>query len=236
MDLNYFDIIASSIILLLGLKGILNGFFKEVFGLLGIVGGIFIASRFGPDVGEYLNSLVFNFDNKGAIGFTGFLATLAVFWLLMIMAGAIFKKLSSMSGLGVFDRILGFLFGASKFFLIAAVIAHAIYNIQSLRPTVDSVMKNSHLFPILTAAGSVIMKIDPVSISEDINKTVDGATKAIEEKTQTLVDEKAQEVKEQVSEQIKEQFEANQKELEQKVAKKVEQTEKTIETTGEASE
>jgi len=232
MDLNYFDIIASSIILLLGLKGILNGFFKEVFGLLGIIGGIFVASRFGPDVGEYLNNLVFNFDNKGAIGFTGFLATLAVFWLLMIMVGAIFKKLSSMSGLGVFDRILGFLFGASKFFLIAAVIAHAIYNVQSLRSTVDSVMENSFLFPILTKTGSFIMKIDPVSISDDINKSIGKTTKLIEEKTQTLVDEKAKEVTEQVNQQIKKQMEANQKDISQRISKEIEKTNNT----GEKSE
>jgi len=232
MDLNYFDIIASSIILLLGLKGILNGFFKEVFGLLGIIGGIFVASRFGPDVGEYLNNLVFNFDNKGAIGFTGFLATLAVFWLLMIMVGAIFKKLSSMSGLGVFDRILGFLFGASKFFLIAAVIAHAIYNVQSLRSTVDSVMENSFLFPILTKTGSFIMKIDPVSISDDINKSIGETTKLIEEKTQTLVDEKAKEVTEQVNQQIKKQMEANQKDISQRISKEIEKTNNT----GEKSE
>ena len=221
MDLNYFDIIASAIILLLGLKGILNGFFKEVFGLLGIIGGIFIASRFGPDVGEYLNSLIFNFDSKGAIGFTGFLATLAVFWLLMILIGAIFKKLSSMSGLGIYDRILGFIFGASKFFLIAAVIAHAIYNVQSLRPTVDSAMENSHLFPILTSAGSVIMKIDPVAVSEDLNKTIKDTTEVIEQKSQeavqNVVDEKAKEITEQVEQKIKEQQEKNQIDIENRI-------------------
>jgi membrane protein required for colicin V production len=31
MEINYFDLVASIIILLLGLKGILNGFFKEVY-------------------------------------------------------------------------------------------------------------------------------------------------------------------------------------------------------------
>lgn len=218
MELNYFDIIASAIILLLGLKGILNGFFKEVFGLVGIIGGIFIASRFGPEVGKYLNDLIFNFDNEGAIGFTGFLVTLAVFWLLMVVSGTIFKKLSSMSGLGIYDRILGFVFGASKFFLIAAVISHAVYNIQSLRSTVDSVMENSFLFPILTTTGSVIMKIDPVSVSDDINKTIDSATKTIEEQTQNIIDEKAKEITEGVNQQIKEQFEANQKELSKTLA------------------
>jgi membrane protein required for colicin V production len=222
MDINYFDIVASAIILLLGLKGILNGFFKEIFGLLGIIGGIFIASRFGPDVGGYLNDLIFNFDNEGAIGFTGFLATLAVFWLLMIAAGAIFKKLSSMSGLGIYDRILGFVFGASKFFLIAAVIAHAIYNVQSLRGAVDSAMENSFLFPILTKTGSVIMKIDPVSISDDLNQTIEKTTKVIEQKTgeavQNVVDEKAKEITENVEQQIKEQVDKNKKDIESRIA------------------
>ena len=228
MDLNYFDIIASAIILLLGLKGILNGFFKEVFGFVGIIGGIFIASRFGPEVGGYLNEMIFNFDNEGAVGFTGFLVTLAVFWLLMVSAGTIFKKLSSMSGLGIYDRILGFAFGASKFFLIAAVIAHAVYNIQSLRSTVDSIMENSFLFPVLTSTGSVIMKIDPVSVNDDINKSIENATKKIEEQThdivneqvqnvvENVVDEESKEVTKLINQQIKEQFEANQKELEQR--------------------
>ena len=35
MEVNYFDIIVSIIILFLGLKGIINGFFKEVFGQIG---------------------------------------------------------------------------------------------------------------------------------------------------------------------------------------------------------
>ncbi|MCW8837415.1 MAG: CvpA family protein [Thiovulaceae bacterium] len=213
MDINYFDIIACAIILLLGLKGILNGFFKEVFGLLGIIGGIFIASRFGPEVGEYLNSLIFNFDNQGAISFTGFLVTLAIFWLLMISAGIAFKQLSKMSGLGMYDRILGFVFGASKFFLITAVIAHAIYNVNSLRPTVDSAMQNSFLFPILTKTGSVIMKIDPVSISDDINDTINNATKTIEKQTQNMIDKKAKEIADDVNQQITEQIKTNHKEI-----------------------
>jgi membrane protein required for colicin V production len=217
MDVNYFDIIAFSIILLLGLKGILNGFFKEVFGLVGIIGGIFVASRFGPNVGAYLNDLIFNFDNEGAIGFTGFLVTLGVFWLLMVSAGVIFKKLSSMSGLGIYDRILGFVFGASKFFLIAAVIAHAVYNVQSLRSTMDSAMENSLLFPVLTQTGSVIMKIDPVSISSDIDESINNAAQTIENKTQIIIDEKAKEIADGVGGQIKEQFEANQKDINNRI-------------------
>ncbi len=69
MEFNYFDIIVSVVILLLGLKGIINGFFKEVFGLVGIIGGIFLASRIGNRVGEYLSDLIFKFDSSAATNF-----------------------------------------------------------------------------------------------------------------------------------------------------------------------
>ena len=204
MEFNYFDIVITAIILLLGLKGILNGFFKELFGLVGIIGGIFIASRLGDDVGQYLSDLIFKFENSSATSFTGFIATLAFFWLLMISVGYAFKKLSHMSGLGVYDKILGFIFGASKFFLIAAVIAHAAYNIKAVRSTIDSTFQNSVVFPILVSTGSVIMKLDPVEISDDINATIDKASDAVKSKAETAITKTAQEKVQEIKEELKE--------------------------------
>lgn len=191
MELNYFDLIVSIVILFLGLKGIINGVFKEVFGLIGIIGGIFVASRVGDDVGLFLNNLIFNFDNQSAIGFTGFLTTLALFWLAMILIGMLFKKLTSLSGLGIIDKLLGFVFGASKFFLIAAVIAHAAYNIKTIKSVLDDTsLKTSVLFPILVETGAVIMKIDPVKISDDISL----ATESIKESTEKMIEKSTQSI------------------------------------------
>ncbi|MDY0121431.1 MAG: CvpA family protein [Sulfurimonas sp.] len=202
MEFNYFDLVVSIVILLLGLKGIINGFFKEIFGLIGIIGGIFIASRVGDSVGKYLSDLIFKFDNTSAISFTGFLATLAIFWLLMIAAGMLFKKLSSLSGLGAVDKLLGFVFGASKFFLIAAVIAHAVYNIKAVRNTVDDMMSTSVVFPILVETGSVIMKLDPVEISDEINATIDKSTKSVEESLVKAMDNSTKEMIQSTKEEI----------------------------------
>ncbi len=172
MELNYFDIVVGLIILFLGLKGIINGFFKELFGLIGIIGGIFIASRLGDDVGQYLSNFIFKLESSSAISFSGFVATLVLFWILMIVVGIIFKQLGHLSGLGIIDRIFGFIFGASKFFFIAAVIAHAAYNIKALKTSIDPLVKTSILFPILTSAGAQIMKLDPVEIGNDINISI----------------------------------------------------------------
>lgn len=188
MEFNYFDLVASVIILLLGLKGIINGFFKEVFGLIGIIGGIFVASRIGDSVGKALSDVVFKLDNSAAISFLGFLVTLGVFWIFMVLIGYIFKKLSLISGLGIFDRILGFLFGASKFFLIAAVIAHAAYSIKAVKTTLEEPLQNSFLFPALVSTGAFIMKLDPVEISEDINKNIDKVSKEVTNKVNSEIE------------------------------------------------
>lgn len=175
MDLNYFDLAIGIIILLLGLKGILNGFFKELFGLIGIIGGIFVASRVGDETGQVISDLIFHFESASAIAFTGFLVTLAIFWALMIGAGLLFKKLSTLSGLGPFDRILGFVLGSGKFFLIASVIIFAIFNVKAIRKNLEPAMENSMLFGAMVATGGFIMKIDTDALMEDTNETTANA-------------------------------------------------------------
>lgn len=212
MELNYFDLIAGIIILLLGLKGVINGFFKELFGLVGIIGGIFVASRMGEEVGKTLNDLVFKFQSEAAISFTGFLATLAVFWLLMITLGFIFKKLSSVSGLGPLDRIFGFVFGASKFFLIAAVIAHSVYNVKAIKSMVDSKMKESVLFPILVETGGFIMKLEPIKSNEKINNAINEQTKTIENSVEDSTKSIIEDTKKKLEEKMKEQMQKKEEE------------------------
>lgn len=209
MDFSYFDIVISILVLFLGLKGIINGFFKELFGLLGIIGGIFIASRVGKDVGKFINESVLKFENDAAISFTGFLVTFALFWLFMIGVGIIFKKLSSLSGLGIFDKILGFIFSASKFFLIAAVIAYALYNIKAMKENLDSIMKNSSLFPVLVETGSAIMKLDPIEISDDMNKTINKNSEIIEDGIDKTLQNKALEIVGSTKKKITETMEQN---------------------------
>jgi len=170
MSINYFDVIIGIIILLLGLKGLLNGFFKEIFGLIGIIGGIFVASRLGGYIGKTISHSIPSFTNTTAITFTGFVLTFAAFWLMMMAIGYGFKKLSSYSGLGPLDRIFGFVVGAGKFFLIFAVILYAAYNIKIFRANIKPVMKNSILFPILIKTGGYIMKINPSSVKDKVVK------------------------------------------------------------------
>lgn len=202
MEFHYFDIVVGVIILLLGLKGILNGFFKELFGLIGIIGGIYIASRLGADIGNMLSDLIFHFDNQSAKTFTGFIVTLIVFWSVMLLLGAIFTKISKESGLGPIDKLFGFIVGSGKFFLIASVIFFAINNIKAVSKNLAPIMEKSILFPILIETGNFIMHIDPTELSSDINASINNGADKITTATQEKIKEQAKEMIQEVKKNI----------------------------------
>ncbi|MCJ7765836.1 MAG: CvpA family protein [Thiovulaceae bacterium] len=216
MEFNYFDLVVGIIILLLGLKGIINGFFKELFGLIGIIGGIFVASRLGDSIGGLISDTIFKFESQAAISFVGFVSTLIIFWALMIILGMLFTKLSRASGLGPVDKVFGFIIGSGKFFLIGAVIAYALYNVQAVRVNLEPAMKNSILFPVMVAAGSFIMHIDPVKVSKDLNETIDDGVKtaqeqidAAKESVSKKVDDTIEQSAEKIKKSVKEHIETN---------------------------
>jgi membrane protein required for colicin V production len=174
MDLNYFDVAVGSVVLLLGLKGLLNGFSKEVFGLAGIVGGIFVASHIGGIIGKFLSDVLFHFESTTAINLVGFIFALGIFWLMMVALGSGFKKLTTLSGLGPLDGILGFVIGSSKFFFIVSIIVYALFSVTAIRENFEEKMADSFFYEPMFATGDFILRIetdDVTSLMGEKNET-----------------------------------------------------------------
>lgn len=201
-DIAMFDIVIILITLFLGLKGLFKGFIKEVFGLLGIVGAIFIASRISLEVGNVVAS-VLNIENESTIKLLGFIISVIAIWFVIYSLGIIVSKIFSASGLGIFDRVLGFVFGAAKVFLIFSIIAYAINSIDSFKKSIDENSSNSIVMPHLISVGSYIMKLDTNSIKEQLNE----GTKEIQEDISTVIEgakDEAVQMEQQASDFIKE--------------------------------
>ncbi len=185
-SISYFDLIIATLILLLGLKGIINGFFKEIFGMVGIVGGIFLGSTLGSKLGIWVDNLIFHFDNEAAVAFTGFIFVLATFWLGMLYLGHLFSKLSLKSGLGPLDKIFGFLLGSGKIFFIFSVIVYALSSVNIIKKSLEPMFEKSLLYPVLYATGSIIIQIDPDRIKAKIeDQAEDEVESLLDELTQT---------------------------------------------------
>jgi len=168
-NISLFDIISLALILILGIKGIINGFIKEAFGLIGIVGGIFLASRYAQNAGEIVQNNFYNFENKASLYLIGFISVLILFWLLCIFLGFIIAHLLKMSGLGALDKLAGFFVGSLKIFLVFSILAIALSNIAFIKSRTDKYMNKSFMYPIFIEVGRYIVKLDTSHI---IKKTI----------------------------------------------------------------
>jgi len=161
VDLNKFDMIIGSIIIILGIKGLMNGFIKEFFGLVGLIGGVYIASRTADQVGNIIDQQLFHLNNPAAMKLFGFITVLASVWAISVIVGSIFMRLTKVSGFGFFDRLFGFVFGGGKYFLIFALIVTSLSNVTLVRDNLQHYVDDSQLYPYLKKSGSFLINIEP---------------------------------------------------------------------------
>ena len=160
IDFNYFDITIGSIVLILGIKGFMNGFIKEVFGLIGLVAGVYFASRLSQTAANFIETNFIKVENDAILTLLGFLAILIIIWLSATIVGSILSKLTSASGLGFLNRLFGFIVGGGKYFIIFALIVTALSNVTLVKDNLEKYVKDSVLYPYLKETGSKIIKLD----------------------------------------------------------------------------
>jgi len=183
IDFNYFDITIGAIVLILGIKGFMSGFIKEVFGLVGLVGGVYLASRLSDDAATFIDSNFIHIENTALLKLLGFLAILTVVWLSATILGSIFSKLTSMSGLGFINRLLGFIAGGGKYFIIFALIVTALSNVTLVKDNIGKYVNDSVLYPYLLKTGASIIHLDPKVLGLEESSTTQLVTSAVKEVT-----------------------------------------------------
>ena len=165
--ITWFDIIIIAVVIILGIKGIINGLIIEVFGLIGIIGGVIIASRNANLVGDLISLYIYQLSDSAEF-FFGFLLALLVFWFVCLMLGNLLSKMLKMSGLGFVDRLLGFFVGAAKIFLVLAILAAIVSKISVLNQKISPFFEGSKVYPILLSAGQFIMAMDVSKVKESV--------------------------------------------------------------------
>lgn len=153
----WFDILILALTLLIAIKGILSGFIKEFLGLLGLIGGVLLASRYANDMSNIIKSYIYDITNSDLAKFVGFISIVLIAWLLCLLAATVLCKLVKMSGLGFLDRLLGFIFSGTKVFLIFAILVYCINKISFLSQNIKPFMQGSSVFMILEDLGAFIM-------------------------------------------------------------------------------
>ena len=160
------DVIIIGCVLFLALKGIINGFVREVFSFLGLIGGIYLASKFASSAAEFINS-IYEIDDSIA-SLIGFLAVLFVVWLFCHILGNVFSSLAQLSNFNILNRIGGYIFSATKIFLIFSVFYYCLMQINLINNTIKDYANKSYVLPYLQQAGAILMQNELINTPNNI--------------------------------------------------------------------
>ena len=161
-ELNAFDITLLILILLLGIKGMINGFIPEFFGFAGLIGGVFAASRLAQPVADFIHTKMQIPLSIPTVKLIAFLTVLAIVWMLVSFIGNIIASLTSSFETSFGSRIIGFALAAGKYFLIFSLIVTALFHTPLAKENFSGLIKKSRLYPILDKTGAWLINLPPV--------------------------------------------------------------------------
>jgi len=179
-----FDVIILGLIVFLGLKGLFRGLVKELFAIFGIIGGIFIASRIASSTGGLVDA-IFHIESQNTMLLVGFVLSLLFIWSIAYFLGILLSTMFTLSGLGIFDKILGFAFGAGKIFLLFSIIFFALSNVEIMSKKMENLKTKSIMYPLLVSSGGYIIKLN----NEDLQTSVSNKLDSVANSTKTTINQ-----------------------------------------------
>ncbi len=175
MDFQIIDIVLIAITLFLAIKGLVNGFSKELFNFLGLIGGIAVAARINDIVGdlivkqEILPESMVQYQTV-----IGFVAVFVIICIIFNIISSIFTSFSS-DEIGIISRFFGYLIGVVRYASILALIIFGFNNSTFLKEKLANYIQNSKLFEPMFKVGKTILDSDNnlTIVLENNSSTID---------------------------------------------------------------
>ena len=162
MAFNSIDLIVGALILLLGLKGVLGGFLRELFSFAGLVGGVFLASRSAEPLAAFVERKFVHLANPAFGRLIAFVLILALVWGAFSWLGNRIGERRAQHPLSTAERIGGFLIAALKYFMIFAMILSALERTPAIHNKLRHHLRGSRLVPVLVETGSALIHLSPL--------------------------------------------------------------------------
>lgn len=200
----YLDFLFMTIVIFVSVMGFFKGFAKELCGFFGIILGMFFASRFAYDGGEWFRNNVVNIENKTFDTILGFLIIYLMIWILSIIIGKLLDKLFENMLPKYLNRLLGMLFGAIKSFLAIAIVLHLAFRLEILQSLKAHCSYNSTFYSTMDKIASAIISSKLITtapknaqeVKQEIQNLKDDAIQKLQEGSQKLVDKAKQTIEE----------------------------------------
>lgn len=159
MGVNIFDIVVVALILLLSIKGLLNGFTKELFSAIGLIGGLYAATYFSSDAAQYFYT---NVTDALSIPLLKVIATVIIFFVVWYVASLIGRGLSLIGDseyISTTSRLAGMFVKMVTLFLIFSLITFALSTKPQVSERFKDTLSQSKLYPLLRDTGAAILNV-----------------------------------------------------------------------------
>lgn len=186
---SYIDIGIIVLLILLSLKGIWQGIIRGLASFLGILLGIFFASRFYDGLGEWFAINIYNLGSPELNALVGFVIIITLIWAGFLLLGEILFRMVRFTPLVSVDAALGLAFGFCKAFLLLSIIVFGISQIAWLKNFSQNVEQNSSIFPMMKNLSIKIMNLEQIQeVKENLNldKKLNNAEDEIKDLSENL--------------------------------------------------
>lgn len=173
MGFHIVDITIVALIAFLAIKGLVNGFTKELLNFIAVVGGVLLAARY--------NSHIIAFINEQNLGITipeefakliGFILIILAVFIIVSLLSTIITSLTS-STTGFLSRVAGYLLSAARYVFIFSLIIFGVSQSDFFKKSATQFQEETQLFQPMSDIGMQILNID-------INETVNSAVQKVE--------------------------------------------------------
>ncbi|WP_104717883.1 CvpA family protein [Helicobacter trogontum] len=178
---HYVDICVVIIVAVLGLRGLKNGLIHEIMGVIGIVLGIYFASRYCVEGARYIELAGLNFENKHVLFMLTFILILACVWIGFLVLGVIIARfVVILPEIAVINYFGGYVFSALKYFVILCVIVYGLTQVGFLKEPIKNLTEGSKSYSIMYEVAEKIMNIETLKdLQKQYMQVEETATEAV---------------------------------------------------------
>lgn len=160
MGFHIVDIVIVSLVAFLAIKGLVNGFSKELLSFISIVAGILLAARYNLMVVELINEQkLFPPIPPEFAEIIGFIAILITVWLVIGFISSIISKLTGNAS-GFVSRLLGYILSAARYVFIFSLIIFGLSQSEFFKKSATKFTNDTQLFKPMSELGATILNID----------------------------------------------------------------------------
>jgi len=165
------DVVIVALIAFLAIKGLLNGFSKELLNFITIVAGVILAARYNTQLVQLINEqqLVPTIpDDFSKI--VGFILIVISIWLIVGLISSILDRLTA-GPVSFISRIIGYILSATRYLFIFSLIIFGISQSKFFAKSATKFKTETQLFKPMSEIGMSILNLDAnQSITETIKQ------------------------------------------------------------------